>query len=262
MAVPSEQLGERNERLRAAVTESGLTGEEVAARAGVDPKTLDRWIAGRVPHPRNRHALADVLGVHPSDLWPDTDLVERLAPRHLAGVRGVFPSRSAFMSVYPPESLFSGATAIAIAGLSNNLLCQQYADQRLEQLICLGTSVSCLFLDPDGAGTAAREAEEGYRPGHLAKLTQLNIAFMQRLRDHLPETARCRLFLATYDQTIRFNILIVEGQPDTIAVVQPYLPHSRGVESPTLVVHPTAEPGLFATFERVFEELKAGAKPC
>lgn len=262
MALPNEELGARNDRLRAAVLDSGLSTDEVATRAGVDPKTLERWIAGRVPHPRNRHALAEVLGVHPGDLWPDTDLVERLAPRHLAGVQGIFPSRSAFLSVYSPESLFAGATAISLAGLSNNLLCQQYADLRLEQLVCLGASLTCLFLEPHGVGTAAREAEERYEPGHLANLTQLNITLMQRLRDRLPEAARSRLFLATYDQTIRFNIVIVERGPENIAVVQPYLPHSRGVESPTLVVHPTSEPGLFDTFERVFQELKAAATPC
>lgn len=262
MAVSSERLQGRNERLRAAVLDSGLSAEQVAEQAGVDPKTLDRWMAGRVPHPRNRQALATVLGVHASDLWPETDPFDRLLPKDLAGVQGVYASRSVFLAKFSPEDLFAGATTIGLAGLTNNLLCQQFADHRLEQLLCLGTNVSCLFLDPDGQATAAREVEEGHEPGHLAGLTRMNISLLQRLRKRLPQGARDRLFLAKYDQTIRFNIIIAERPDETIAVVQAYLPHSRGVDSPTLVVHPIAEGGLFDTFQQIYNELKIQAVSC
>jgi len=59
--------------------------------------------------------------------------------------------------------------------------------------------------------------------------------------------------IATYDETIRFNIVLVNDQT---AVVQPYLPNARGVESPTLVMEKvTSTPGLFETFAGVFESL-------
>lgn len=239
-----------------------MTSDEVAEKAGIDPKTLDRWISGRVPHPRNRHALAEVLGVHSSDLWPEADPFARLVPRDLAGVQCVYASRSAFLSVFPPERLFAEATAISISGLSNNLLCQQFADRRLEQLLRLGTTVTCLFLDPKGRGTADREVEERHAPGYLAGLTSINITTLQRIRAGLPEGPSGRLVLATYDQTIRFNIVIVTYGDNKTAVVQPYLPHFRGVESPTLVLHPTPEPGLFDTFQLIFDELRAESVEC
>jgi hypothetical protein len=122
--------------------------------------------------------------------------------------------------------------------------------------------VTCLFLDPNGQGTAAREIEERYKPGHLAGLTALNIDLLQRLRSRLPNSVQDRLALATYDRTIRFNIVIVERASDKTAVVQPYLPHSRGIESPALVLHPTPESGLFETFQTVFDELNAEAIRC
>lgn len=50
-----------NERLRSALSHAGLTVEEVARRAEVDPKTVHRWVAGRVPHPRHRWRLAEEL---------------------------------------------------------------------------------------------------------------------------------------------------------------------------------------------------------
>ena len=57
----------------------------------------------------------------------------------------------------PPQRLFAGATKIDAAGLSLNLLCQQYADQDLRALIEGGTSVRCLFLAPYGTSIAERE---------------------------------------------------------------------------------------------------------
>lgn len=38
-----------NERLRAAVFAAGLGPEEVAERLGVDRKSVDRWIEGKIP---------------------------------------------------------------------------------------------------------------------------------------------------------------------------------------------------------------------
>jgi transcriptional regulator with XRE-family HTH domain len=264
MPAQREQVRGTNVRLRAAILDSGLTIEEVAHRSGVDPKTLERWIAGRAPHPRNRHALAEVLNVSTADLWPDHDpsLSYRLASIDLVGVEAVYPTRSDFLSAMPPETLFAGATSITSAGLSNNLLSQHYADQRLERLLLDGTTVSCLFLDPASKATANREDEEGYDRGHLAGLTALNISLLQRLRARLPESARDRLSLATYDQTIRFHVIIVAAPAVTTAVVQPYLPHARGVDSPTLVIRRNPYPGLFETFNQVLKDLSNVANPC
>jgi hypothetical protein len=90
--------------------------------------------------------------------------------------------------------------------------------------------VTCLFLDPTGTSIAAREIEEGHDPGHLANLTGLNITHLQRVRARLDEPIRDRLRLATYDQTIRFNIIVVKRAEMTTAVVQPYLPKTRGLD--------------------------------
>src|SRR5690349_12436945 len=59
-----------NDRLRKAVTASELDEVVIAARLGVDPKTVERWIAGRLPYPRYRRALANLLGVNEGEVWP------------------------------------------------------------------------------------------------------------------------------------------------------------------------------------------------
>jgi lambda repressor-like predicted transcriptional regulator len=264
MGVLGERVRGSNERLRAAVLESGLAMEDVARQAGMDPKTLERAIAGRTPHPRNRHALAAVLQSDPTELWPDSygPTGSGVSLSELAGVERVYTTRSDFLSDMPPETLFGGASSVVSAGLSNNLLCQHYADRRLERLIIAGAVVTCLFLDPTGPSMAAREIEEGHDAGHLSSLTTLNITHLQRLRSHLDEPIRDRLRLATYDQTIRFNIIVVKRPEAATAVVQPYLPRTRGVDSPTFVVRQMAEPGLFDTFYQVLADLNDGASPC
>ena len=49
---------------------AGIDEVDVAARLGVDPKTVQRWLTGRVPYPRYRAALAELTGWSEEDLWP------------------------------------------------------------------------------------------------------------------------------------------------------------------------------------------------
>src|SRR3984957_11143679 len=65
-----------------------LREDDVAARLGVDPKTVRRWLNGRVPYPSSRAALADLLGAQEADLWPEASgpLSGRSRPEELADV--------------------------------------------------------------------------------------------------------------------------------------------------------------------------------
>ena len=172
----------------------------------------------------------------------------------LADVTAVFSSRSEFASRMEPQVLFAGASQIRAAGLSLNIICQQVPDQELRRLLAGGTRLSCLFLDPDGEAMRCREREEAYAPGHLAGLTSLNIQIVARLRDQLPVPDRERVRLAVYDETIRFNIILVD---DHTCVAQPYLPHARGIDSPTLLIRRGDAPGgLYPIFEQVYDSLE------
>ncbi|MFI6457528.1 DUF5919 domain-containing protein [Streptosporangium amethystogenes] len=177
----------------------------------------------------------------------------------MADVAAVFSSRSAFASAYPPSALFDTAREINAAGLSLNVLCQSYPDHRLKRLLESGTKIRCLFLDPHGNAIRAREDEEGYEDGTLTTLTALNISMLNRLKAKLTPEAAELLELRVYDETIRFNILIVDG---TTCVVQPYLPQARGVDSPTIVINDnTAADGLFPVFDQVFTSMWERSSP-
>ncbi|MFK3979133.1 DUF5753 domain-containing protein [Micromonospora sp. NPDC050397] len=61
-----------NHVLQVAMVEVGETAESLAAQVGVDPKTAARWInPGRIPRPRRRAQIAEILRRDIGDLWPD-----------------------------------------------------------------------------------------------------------------------------------------------------------------------------------------------
>jgi transcriptional regulator with XRE-family HTH domain len=73
---------------------AGLTVDDLAECAGVETKTVERWISmRRVPHRQHRWATAKRLGVDESYLWPEV-LSRSPARREQAG-------RSELVEVYP-----------------------------------------------------------------------------------------------------------------------------------------------------------------
>src|SRR5271154_1263171 len=77
-----------NEALRRALVRARLREDDVAARLGVDSKTVRRWLNGRLPYSHNRAALAGLVGVDEGDLWPDAGgpLALRARPEELGTV--------------------------------------------------------------------------------------------------------------------------------------------------------------------------------
>jgi transcriptional regulator with XRE-family HTH domain len=59
-----------NETLCRALLQARLTEQDVATRLQVDPKTVRRWLEGRMPYLRHRWAIAAMLGADETDLWP------------------------------------------------------------------------------------------------------------------------------------------------------------------------------------------------
>jgi transcriptional regulator with XRE-family HTH domain len=77
-----------NETFCRALLRARLTEEDIAARLGVDPKTVRRWIEGRaLPYRRHRWALAAMLDTAETDLWPEL----RSAQPRPAEVVAVYP---------------------------------------------------------------------------------------------------------------------------------------------------------------------------
>lgn len=77
-----------NETFCRALLRAGLTEDDVAARLGVDLKTVRRWVEGKaLPYRRHRWALAALLSTAETDLWPQ--------------LRGAQPRPDEVVAIYP-----------------------------------------------------------------------------------------------------------------------------------------------------------------
>ncbi len=172
---------------------------------------------------------------------------------NLAGIEAAFATRSEFLSNVSIDEHFDNANRIEAAGLSHNLICQQYPTIKLINLLKTGTSMEVLFLAPRGESIAQREEEEGYQIGSLTSLTGLNIStLVTQVRAGLDHESLSRLKIGTYDETIRFNLIFIN---DSVCIAQPYLHGVRGLETPTLMV--SKGDGIYQSLRACYEWLRA-----
>jgi transcriptional regulator with XRE-family HTH domain len=82
-----------NERLRAALLQREVTPNELAESVGVDPKTIERWIGGRVPYRRHRYRVASRLGIDEAYLWPGALAAEQVASASESEILVLYPHR-------------------------------------------------------------------------------------------------------------------------------------------------------------------------
>ncbi len=73
-----------NDSLRRALFAARMTEEDLATHLEVDPKTVHRWLGGRLPYARHRQALANLLEVEESLLWPRGGISRQLDPELVA----------------------------------------------------------------------------------------------------------------------------------------------------------------------------------
>lgn len=85
---------------------------------------------------------------------------------------------------------------------------------------------------------------------------------LERRRTHIEEplgAGLARLRLRTYDDPLRFNIILIDQRT---AVVQPYMPAVRGVDSPTFLLRQVnSGPALRPAFERIFARMWDRGRP-
>src|SRR5260370_21183907 len=167
-----------NERLRAALLERGITPATIGSELGVDMKTVERWIAGRVPYRRHRYTLAAKLGLDESYLWPDALSREVVGAASEAEILAVYPHRweaprDAWLK------LFAGAEQeIAILVYAGLFLAEDAGIQKiLADKARAGVRVRVLFGDRDSPQVAERGADEGIDEAVAAKIRNVLVLY-------------------------------------------------------------------------------------
>jgi transcriptional regulator with XRE-family HTH domain len=172
-----------NERLRALMLERGITPNKLAQELGVDPKTVERWVGGRVPYRRHRYAIATALHADEAYLWPGALSRDQVQAASDSEIVTVYPHRSEIRwDVW--HELFSAATQeIGILVYSGLFLAEDAGVQRiLAEKATAGVRVRVLLGDPDSQEVAQRSADEGAEGVVSAKIKNALVLY-RPLRD-------------------------------------------------------------------------------
>ena len=240
-----------NERLRAALLEHGITPATIGGELGVDHKTVERWIAGRLPYRKYRYALAARLGVDEAYLWPGA------LPREVVGAA----SESEVLAVYPHRSevprdtwerLFAAAEReIGVLVYAGLFLAE---DARVQKIIAdraaAGVRVRVLLGDPGSAQVADRGADEGVDEAMAAKIRNALVLF-RRLRD--TEGAEFR-----FHQTILYNSIY---RADDQLLVNTHIYGVTAAVAPVWHLRKVAGGEIAATYLESFERVWETAVP-
>ncbi len=155
-----------NRALRRALADADLSEVDVAARLGVDPKTVRAWISGRVPYPTNQRRIAKLVGRDEADLWPEVAAV------HANGdMRLVYPHRWAVPRDEWIGLFRSAHREIGILVYSGLFLAEDAGIRAvLAEKANAGVRVRILLGDPDSQNVLQRGADEGIDQAMGAKI--------------------------------------------------------------------------------------------
>lgn len=161
-----------NERLRAALLESGITVAALAESLDVDEKTVERWITkGRMPYRRHRYAVAAQLGVDETYLWPDALTSQQTTAASQSEVIAVYPRRTAVPRDAWGRLFAKAEREIGVLVYSGLFLSEDDAVHKLfADKARAGVRVRILLGDPDSHEVAQRGADEGVDDAQAAKI--------------------------------------------------------------------------------------------
>ena len=170
--------GMANERLRAALLQRGVTPNELAESVGVDPKTIERWIGGRVPYRRHRYRVASRLGIDEAYLWPGALAAEQVASASESEILVLYPHRWAVPRNIWGQLFDSAEEEIGLLVYSGMFIAD---DPGLLALFrakaAQGVRVRILLGDPDAAEVASRGALEGIGDAMASKIRNVLVRY-------------------------------------------------------------------------------------
>jgi Domain of unknown function (DUF5919) len=240
-----------NDRLRLAMAAASMEPESLARKVGVDPKTVGRWIGGRVPHPRHRWKICDILGQAEQYLWPEI----------LQGASGVLHT-SEIVSAYAhradvPSQLWNGMLEGArrnmdLLGYSMSFFPEQHSQlaRTLQEKCASGLKVRIALADPESAEVAARDGLERLG-GTLPTRIRATVVHLESLFSNSGVEIHFHS-VPLYNAVYRF---------DDQMLVTPYLYRLRGYQHPVLHLKRLGPAGIFEAYAQQFEAIWAESIP-
>jgi hypothetical protein len=239
-----------NESLRQAMLRARLRESDVATQLSVDPKTVRRWLSGRVPYPSSRAALADLVGTDEGDLWPEAGgpLAGRSRPEELTAV---YPHRWAMPRDVWTRFFESADHEIGVLAYSALFLAE---DAGLLGIIRekahKGVRVRFALGDPDSPSVDLRGKEEGIGDARASKISSAITHYRPLMR---AKHVEIRLH-----QTVLYNsIYRADGQ----VLVNQHAYGMPAAHAPVFSLYDSGYVGMIATYLDSFESVWASATP-
>ncbi|WP_280373919.1 hypothetical protein [Nocardia wallacei] len=229
----------------------GIAPELLAEVCQVDPKTVSRWLGGRVPHRRHRRSVALHLRVEEAFLWPpppDTP------PRsNHTGLVTTYRNRAEVPREVWLSLLREATEHIDVLVFSGTFFAQSNPQvaKMLTARAAVGVAVRMCFGDPAGAAVVARGEEEGIGGDTLAAKIRASLTYYRPLL----EAERCEVRL--HDTTL-YNSLF---RYDDILMVNPHIWGQPASANPVLQLKRSGETGWFDNYIESFDAIWADAQP-
>lgn len=240
-----------NDRLRDALHSCGLSVSDVAARLGVDRKTVERWVTlNRVPYPQNRHQLATMLGRGEAYLWPDALTSSQQASVTDSEVLRVYPHRAAVPGDLWQQLLTDATEHIDILVYAGMWLPDQNPRlaATLRRKAKSGARVRILLGDPDSAEVTRRGAEEGIGEAMAGKIRNVLVHYSDLAA---ASNVEVRLHTTTlYTSIYRY---------DDHLLANTHVYGFPAAHAPVLHLRRLSTGALFETYTASFEKVWAGA---
>lgn len=225
----------------------------LAEQVRTDPKTVARWIStGRVPHRRNAHAVARVLGLDVHELWPS--LEQRREGESVADkdLKSVHLQRSE-VPIEQWRTMFATAErAIDILVYAALFLPEQIPgwNDLLREKAEGGVRVRVLIGNPDCEAVRVRGEEESFGHGirsrcHLAAMHYRPLAALPGIEMRMHSTT---LYNSLY-------------RADDHMYVNSHLYGANAYGNPLFKLKRTASRGLFDAYAASMEAVWRDARP-
>lgn len=241
-----------NDRLRTAMDRAGVSAEHLARQIGTDPKTVQRWISGRLPHPRNRWEVAQRLDESVEFLWPEARHRQTDARTAADELVAAYTYR-ADVEVSRWWNLITGAhSRIDLLGYTLYFLPQQHPElipvlrDKCEQ----GCQIRLIVASQESENLRQREEEEHVAITLVARVQSSLAAFRPLLQDGCAQLRYQDAPL--YNSIFRF---------DDEMFVTPHLYATPGHSAPLLHVRRLGDSGLFSRFTSHFEAIWDASEP-
>ncbi|WP_194816119.1 helix-turn-helix transcriptional regulator [Nocardia sp. XZ_19_385] len=241
-----------SQRLESAMLRAQLDSAMLATAVGVDVKTVNRWLAGRVPHRRTRLDVARVLNESEESLWPQVRPDLGAGSPATAEVVNAYAHRADIPNDLWVSLMLGASDQIDIVGYAYPFVFELLPDAAkiIAQKCQSGARVRLAFAEPDCAHVAERDT-----------LEQMNGTLRGRIRNalsmlgQLDSTPGCRIGLHTvhlYNSVFRF---------DDQMIVTPYLIRARGYQHTALHLRRLSPHGIFSSFADQVEQIWGSVTP-